>query len=228
MVIYFHYSTRMLFVNPIIDGTVEGSPTDLTVYADSEVLHDHTYYGNGCPNVWDDGKEGRGGSKTPCSSRTVETFDEETQAIGVYYTFQAATSGTGGAITTDNTNAPDTFCPLGWQMPYGGTDGDYYNKSKSWRYLIEGYRYDTIVTSISSYPISIIYSGDYYWAIGRLFSSGIQGAYWSSTVVGSYNSYRLFLKNNQLAISQPAGKINGPNVRCFLSLTARWQEIPQI
>ena len=131
-----------------------GDPADLSVYVASDVNHDLTYYGNGCFGI--------PGSFTPCESRIVTTSDGEDLEIGTYYHFQAATAGSGGAsLATDNTNAPDTFCPLGWQMPYGGTGGDYYDKSRSWRFLFNTYNYgNDDVNAVLSYPISEIRSGN--------------------------------------------------------------------
>ena len=82
-----------------------GIPADLTVYADSNVSHDHTYYGRGCSNGW--GTSGEDGSQTPCADsdaggQYVVTADGETQKTGTFYHFQAATVGTGYDLTTDN------------------------------------------------------------------------------------------------------------------------------
>ncbi|MBR2600722.1 hypothetical protein IKE07_01105, partial [Candidatus Saccharibacteria bacterium] len=71
-----------------------GTPTDLTIYTDTDVTHSHTYIGNGC--------SGGDGSITPCETRIVKTADDEDQKNGTYYNFQAGTSGAGAAVTTDN------------------------------------------------------------------------------------------------------------------------------
>ena len=164
-------------------------------YKDTDLSHDHVYFGNGCSTGT--------GSETPCPAsdaggRYVETADGETQKNGTYYNFQAATVGTGSAVTVQNTNVPDTFCPLGWHMPYGGTDGDYYDKSRSWRRLFDIYdiTYDdegtrASATKVHSYPFSYVYSGDYRFDQGKLYLMGSNGRWWSSTVRNPDGSFQL-------------------------------------
>ncbi len=210
-----------------IDGTVEGNPADLTVYRDSDVTHDHTYIGNGC--------SGGDGSITPCETRIVKTADDETQKNGTYYHYQASTSGSGGSISTDKTDVPDTFCPLGWQLPYSGTAGDYDDKSKSWNHLFKTYSLHiadgttTDATKVKSYPFSYVYSGNYYWGTGRLYRQSNSGFYWSSTVVSSTNAYFLDTWSSAVRPADTANKVGGYAVRCanyfsIPSSTARWRE----
>ena len=168
---------------------MEGNPADLTIYTDTDTAHDHTYIGNGCS----DGD----GSITPCESRIVQTADSEAQKNGTYYHFQAATSGTGGGVTTDKAIVPDTFCPLGWQLPYGGTGGDYDNKSRSWAKLFNTYSIafsdgtTTDATKIKSYPFSYVYSGRYRWNKGLLYYQTRSGNFWSSTVASNTDVHNL-------------------------------------
>ena len=195
---------------------MEGNPADLTVYRDSDITHDHTYIGNGC--------SGGDGSITPCETRIVKTADDEDQKNGTYYNFQAGTSGAGAAVTTDNTNSPDTFCPLGWQLPYGGTGGDYYNQSKSWKYLLDSYEisYDDgtklDVNAIRSYPLSFIFAGDYRWGTGRLYYLKYTGYYWSS-IVNNTGVYFMALWDPVIHPSYIAGKLYGLSVRCALGIS---------
>ncbi|MBR3157215.1 hypothetical protein IKF20_02170 [Candidatus Saccharibacteria bacterium] len=196
-----------------IDGTVEGDPADLTAYIDDAAgyqLRDHTYYGNGCPS----------NSITPCSTRIVQTADDDGQKNGTYYHFQAATSGTGGAITVANANSPDTFCPLGWQLPYSGTGGDYYDKPRSWKYLLTKYNigFDTGTSvdaiKIKSYPFSYVYSGYYLWNTGNLYNQSISGYYWSSSIINSDGAYRPSTWSTGIKPSDAANKAGGYNLRC--------------
>ena len=218
-----------LFLNSIIDGTVAGTPADLTIYRDTTSgywLRDKTYYGRGCNNGW--GTDGAAGSVTPCSDsdgggRYVKTADDETQKNGTYYHFQAATVGTGGAIETHKADSSDTFCPLGWQLPYSGTDGDYDDKSKSWNHLFKSYSLhigegtstSADATKVKSYPLSYVYSGFYYWVTGRLYHQSVFGDYWSSTIVNGLDSFRLYLSSDIVRTANSFNKSIGFNLRCF-------------
>ena len=209
-----------------IDGTVAGNPADLTIYIDNTsgwYLRDHSYYGRGCGNGW--GTGGDGGSQTPCADsnaggRYIATLDGETQKNGTYYHFQAATSGAGGAIEADNANSPDTFCPLGWQLPYSGTDGDYYDKSRSLNYLFTTYGIRFVdetqadATKVGSYPFSYVLSGAYYWAKGRLYLQNGGGYYWQSTNNNLPNSYLFHLGRNTVKPARADNKSFGYSIRC--------------
>ena len=210
---YFH---KKIF---FIDGTVEGTPTDLTIYIDTNYSHDHTYYGNGCSV--EDYPQGELGSKTPCSTRIVRSIDNEDQKNGTYYHFQAATSGSGAAITAENTNSPDTFCPLGWQLPYSGTGGDYYNKSRSWTFLFNSYGIQNNTaggTAINSYPLSYILSGRTDWDTSRLYIQTKNAEMWSSTVGGS-TAYRLDLFSTGFTMPSAPDKLKGQTLRCDFNIS---------
>ena len=197
----------------------------MTVNIDSNISHDHTYYGRGCSNGW--GTSGEGGSQTPCADsdaggRYVKTADNETQKNGTYYNFQAATVGSGGAMDTDKTDSSYTFCPLGWQLPYSGTGGDYDDKSKTWNHLFKSYGLHigdgtaTDATKVKSYPFSYVYSGYYVWSTGRLYDQSIRVLYWSSTVVSSTVAYYLYTWSSGVRPAGTNSKAGGSAVRCVL------------
>ena len=199
---------------------MEGNPADLTVapYTDGNVTHDHTFYGNGCPQTW-----AEGGSKTPCSTRIIKTVDNENQKNGTYFNFQAATSGTGGALSTSNTVVPDTFCPLGWQMPYSGTGGDYYDKSKSWRYIFNTYHFTASSmdsnNAYGSYAHSQVLHGYFSFSSGLLVGQGTDSSFWSSTNSSSTNGERYHRYNSNgitygINVSETANKTLGYALRC--------------
>ena len=205
-------------------------------YKDGTVTNDHTYYGRGCNNSW--GTSGEGGSQTPCpdsnaGGRYITTADGETQKNGTYYNFQAATVGAGGAMATDKTDSPYTFCPLGWQLPYSGTGGDYDDKSRSWNHLFKSYGLHigdgtaTDATKVKSYPFSYVYSGYYAWNTGRLYNQSNAGNYWSSTVLSSTDAYLLHTWSSVVRPANTYGKVGGLTVRCvhhFIDGTVRSEE----
>ena len=195
--------------------------TDVSTGKDTSYTNDHTYYGNGCPNGWNSNPPYYGGSTVSCETRLVETADNEYQKNGTYYHFQAASVGSGAAINTDNTNSPDTFCPLGWQMPYSGTDGDYYDQSRSWKYLLESYNIINNVagfTKLQSFPLSFIPSGSYDFFAGVLYHQETNGLFTSLTVKNLQSRYRLNFYSSGIRYNEINSKLNGYTVRCSLIL----------
>ena len=143
--------------------------TDVYQYKDLDWGHDHSYYGNGCPNEWTD-SSGESGSAHSCSTRVIKLYNYEELLNGTYFNYKGLTAGDQNG--RDNANSPDSFCPLGWQVPYGGTGGDYYDKSKSLKYLLNTYGYGADQTGqegIIKYPLSNTYAGYYHWNSGRLY-----------------------------------------------------------
>ena len=192
--------------------------TDVSVYKDTNKDHDHTYYGNGCEVNWNVG------STTACSSRIDRTNDNEDLVIGTYYASQAATSGSSGTnITTQFELFKDTFCPIGWQLPYGGTGGDYYDKSKSIRFLLSTYSYEPsdtrYGTKVRSYPFSFIRSGNYRWNTGMLFSQARDGDYWSINNKDAYAAYQFDVGGAQYFVERTVGKEYGQAVRCVYKIS---------
>ena len=186
---------------------------------DGAINHDHSYYGNGCTNRYDSSKpdEGYGGSSKSCSTRVIQTTDEENQEIGVYYNYTASTSGTGGTTATEpGAIIPDTFCPLGWQLPNGGSGGDYYVQSKSWNYLFQTYDIVGKYNKITAYPTSFISAGYYVLALGRLFETTFIGEHWSITNASANAAYRLY--NSTTA--HPDNKSIAFTVRCVSVLAS--------
>ena len=202
--------SRFLLSN-FIDGTVEG--TDITII-DGSSNNDHTYFGNGCRI---DEYTPNSGSTKSCSSRTNLTADGETLSIGTYYNFQAIAAGSGGLDYSENNSVVlDTFCPLGWQLSYGGTGGDYYNKSRSWNYFLNSYSIaaDTPGSNkIRSYPISYIYTGYFHLGTGKLFEQGNFALYKSATILDRSNTYGFKISSNSVWSNGDVKAIANP-VRC--------------
>ena len=162
-------------------------------FGDPDWIHDYSYYGNGCPNDWVESLPDHGQSNVSCSSREIQA-DDGNQKIGTYYNFSAATIHTNRTLY-ENQNAPDTFCPLGWQLPYGGTGGDYYDKSRSFDYLIDEYGIKDLPSGLDkeaamiSYPFSLIHSGAR-WGDGLLGGTTTFGYYNLLTAAGYGRMFR--------------------------------------
>ena len=207
--------------------------TDVSPYDDQNKDHDHTYFGNGCTTAMEDG-----GSTSSCTTRLTSTYDGETQNIGVYYNFQATTSGFGGSgAYSTHPVSDDTFCPLGWQLPYAGTGGDYYDKSKSWEYLLDTYGIQTgsypeggteeqrsNSRKIRSYPFSYIQAGIFRNGILGDMTTG-KGRWWSIAATDSSMAWRFyyFIGDGSMTIETNL-KFWQFSARCVFSSTARWKE----
>ena len=209
--------------------------TDLTPYKDALINHDHTYHGNGCPQTWS------GTSTIVCGYGTVRTwtggtsgdlYQGEEQKIGTYYSYTAATEGTGNEDkdVADQTAVPDTFCPLGWQLPYSGKGGDYYNKSRSWIYLLSIYNITMGADlgggpAVMSYPFDIIPSGAINIANGYLLEAHENGAsgsanLWLSTMTNRQNADKLQVWWNTVDIRY-FFKSYGLSLRCVIFFGTR-------
>ena len=213
--VHFQFAALIILAS-LIDGTVEG--TNVSAYADPLRWHDHTYYGNGCSNVWDSSNPPTyGGSITACSTRITETSDNENQKIGTYYNYHSVTAGTAEDHNIDNEVINDSVCPLGWQLPYGGTGGDYYDKSKSWKYLYDQYSITNDSSgsaTIRSYPFSNVYSGYFYVVQGVLFNQGAGGTLWTPTIYNANIAYRVKWFNNETANNVTESRLIGMPIRC--------------
>ena len=192
-------------------------------YPDDVYTHNHTYQGNGCENIWDTtDRPYFGGSIVSCATNLTKTQDDETQKIGTYYNFAALNAGSGAGGSFDNANYPDTFCPLGWQMPYGGTGGDYYNKSRSWMYLFEQYSLINDPASAEqflSYPFSTILSGDYHWTTGALYHLDDTGKLATKTSATLERFYQTMINHNEILQNQTILRSDGSSIRCIFGIS---------
>ena len=187
--------------------------TELVGYKDDHLNWSTTYYGNGCSQGWN------GTDTKSCSIKTVRTWtgrdtDEdkflgEIQKIGTYYNYGSASAGTAGDVyAPDNTNISDSFCPLGWQLSYGGSGGDYYDKSKSWRYLLAAYNIPVGSGAwggklAMAYPLDYVPSGAADFLNGKVVeahSEGVNGSYdgWTATIQSQAFSYKLQMWSNTI------------------------------
>ena len=123
---------------------------------------------------------------------------------GGFYTWAAATAGTGNAtISTDGQNAPASICPKGWRLPTGGSTGEF-------RALYNNYN---SVYAMTHGPAKFTLSG-FKHPIMLMGGIGQYGYYWSSTATSDIGAYFMGLSNTV----SPDGAINrytGYSVRCI-------------
>ena len=128
---------------------------------------------------------------------------------GAYYSWTAATAGTGDASLTKG-DAPSSICPKGWKLPPNSGNGSYTNFTSA-----------TGITNnadgsnkIRSAPYNFPYAGDVY--NGSLFNVGSLGLYWSRTVFSgnSQNAYLLVFNSSNVYPADGSIRYYGFSVRC--------------
>ena len=130
--------------------------------------------------------------------------------VGNHYTWNAATAGTGGTITS--TNATDSICPKGWQLPASNN-----TNSGSFGGLTAAYSISSNTagsTALVSAPLYFIRSGNV--NLGSLASAGGYGYYWSSAASSSTGgAYNLNFSSSIVNSSYGSNRYIGRSVRCL-------------
>ena len=148
-----------------------------------------------------------------------------------YYSWDAATLGSGRSISTTNTDAQQSICPKGWKLPstYDGT-----NSTTDFRALMIAYGgssaiqyYNTSTTPTGATmkgkigpgtTPNFLFAGSY--SYGSFDGGGSSGAYWSSTSYSSTSSARyLEFASSYVGSAHSYGRNMGMSVRCLLKPT---------
>lgn len=129
--------------------------------------------------------------------------------LGNYYQWNAATAGTGGAITDGQ--ATSSICPKGWRLPTSTASGEF-------QALITASFISTNVAKLTSAPYFFVRGGYVTQSASTLFNgAGDRGIYWSSTPrPDGTNAYRLYFEN--VSSINPSGSYSrgyGFSVRCI-------------
>ena len=153
-----------------------------------------------------------------------------------YYSWDAATLGSGRSISTDNTNAEQSICPKGWKLPSTYNGSGTAAAATDFRALMIGYGGSD---SIQSYTSSTNPTGatmysrigpgstpnfllaGYYYS-GSFDNGGSRGSYWSSTSYSdTYYSARGFLFYSTYSTVVYSANYDdrraGKSVRCLFS-----------
>ena len=132
--------------------------------------------------------------------------------VGNHYTWNAATAGTGGTITS--ANAKDSICPKGWQLPTSNN-----TNSGSFGGLTAAYSISSNTDgspALVSAPVSFVRSGSVF--SGSLRFAGNNGIYWSSTAFSSTSlAYALYFYSGGVYPSDDYSRYAGRSVRCLAS-----------
>ncbi|MBR3204260.1 hypothetical protein IKF81_01080, partial [Candidatus Saccharibacteria bacterium] len=140
--------------------------------------------------------------------------ERATQYVGDYYNWYAATAES-GSYTTTSGNMQDSICPKGWGLPVNGDA----QTSKSWiNLLFTSYSLQdndsTSSLNAQKTPLSLVYSGYYYWVNGTLYTRGLRGYFWSSTPYSAAGAHYLTFYSTRLIPQGGDVKISGFTVRC--------------
>ena len=129
---------------------------------------------------------------------TSQSDCTSSKACNSYYSWDAATLGSGRSISTDNTNAPYSICPKGWKLPTTYNGSGTAAEATDFRKLmialggsnsVQTYTSSTSPTGATMYgkliasPYNFLLAGVYY--NGSFSDGGSYGYYWSAT---SYSS----------------------------------------
>ncbi len=140
-----------------------------------------------------------------------ETEYDAHYLAGNLYQWNAATSGTGGLITT--TEASGSICPRGWGLPTSNN-----TDSGSFGGLLDAYSITNEVTEIVTNPLYFVRGGVVYLNDNKLSHAGNLGLYWSSTADSAgLGAYNLQISGNN-GINPSYGRetrSNGCSVRCL-------------
>ena len=150
------------------------------------------------------------------------TYDANTQTYdshylaGNYYSYVAATAGTGTLATSDFAKATDSICPKGFELP---TSGDSFNSTPGSFYnLLNQYGLTSSPTSgdnnIVKTPLFFVRSG-YFTSLGLyLYRAGDNGNYWSSVADSSSYAYLLAFTSSYVLPPYSDNRYDGHSVRC--------------
>lgn len=125
---------------------------------------------------------------------------------GGYYTYMAATAGTGG----NSGNAPSSICPKGWHLPTGGSGGEFETMASKYNNNSN----NSMLHDTSKIP-GFFLSGFYH--NGSPYYQGSNSLYSSSTASSSLYVYYLSLSSSNAKPAQVGRKCDGFTIRCVSS-----------
>lgn len=157
---------------------------------------------------------GVSGQNTPCYS---------------YYSWDAATLGSGRTIATENTDAPYSVCPKGWRLPTSRTTSATNWQTESDFYVL-AHQYGLDSTTSTSESDDGFYTqagpgttpnfllAGFYGSGGSFYSGGSSGFYWSSTSSsGTFYASGLYFHSSYVSSASQNNRVSGFSVRCLFS-----------
>ena len=145
-----------------------------------------------------------------------------------YYSWDAATLGSGRGISTENTDAPYSICPKGWRLPTSGNSsngewkrGDFYALATAYWADLENDYYQSSSTFYNNAGPNttvpnFLLAGSY--LDGSFNGGGSGGYYWSSTSRGdSYGARYLYFTSSYVGSANNYTRRLGFSVRCLVA-----------
>ena len=142
-----------------------------------------------------------------------------------YYSWDAATLGSGRSLSTQDTDAPYSICPKGWKLPTTRTldvanwkaESDFYILAH--RYGLEG---DTTGEQNDSFYVqagpgtapNFLFTGAY--SYGNFTLTDNYGGYWSSTSYGNSYAFILSMRSYAFSTTNDKQRLVGFAIRCLL------------
>ena len=142
-----------------------------------------------------------------------------------YYSWTAATAGSGLSITTQGTDAPYSICPKGWKLPNSRSNvadnSDFYRLAVAY-----GMNPDVVSMWPPDGGIFFAQAGPGttpnfnvagYYSDGSFYDGSGYGYYWSATKgSGEYYYYTLALHEFVIDTNDQEGSRTGNSIRCFV------------
>ena len=145
-----------------------------------------------------------------------------------YYSWDAATLGSGRGISTENTDAPYSICPKGWRLPTSGNSsngewkrGDFYALATAYGADLENSYYQSSSTFYNNAGPNttvpnFLLAGYYYSS--SFYGGGSYGRYWSSTSYRDSNYARyLYVYSSSVYSADYFPRWYGFSVRCLVA-----------
>ena len=145
-----------------------------------------------------------------------------------YYSWDAATLGSGRSISSENTDAAYSICPKGWRLPTSGSPsnggwkrGDFYALATAYGANLESNHYESSSVfydnagpgTTANFLLAGLYSGPNAFIYG-----GSYGCYWSSTSYSDESSVRyMFFDDRRIYAADDSNRRYGYPVRCLFS-----------
>ena len=143
-----------------------------------------------------------------------------------YYSWDAATLGSGRSISTENTDAPYSICPKGWRLPTSGADhddgwkrGDFYKLATAYGIDLENdhyasWEYDYVNIIGPGTPPNILLASNY--SYGFFEYEGEFGTYWSSTSSSSTDHAMYMSLDSNIDVAEGYfNRFYGQSIRCL-------------